>query len=297
MIHPTAIIDQDVKLSDDVDIGAYACIEKGVSLGAGIKIQPYAHIKGNTEIGEGTSIATGAVIGESPQIIGHKNQDGKIRIGKNNVIREYVTIHTSSSPEKCTEIGDNNYLMGLSHVAHDCKIGNRVIICNGTLIAGHVHIDDQTFISGHVTVHQFVRIGRLAMIAGLSRVNQDVPPFMMVVGDSRVWGINGVGLRRAGFSQQDIQEIKRAHQHLYRSGLSVKKALDALNQENSEKIQELISFIASSQRGICGPKKSTFLEKLFLDYPYFVRMKSDWVHSFNRYENELNQKESPKTTQ
>jgi len=145
------------------------------------------------------------------------------------------------------------------------------VICNGSLVAGHVEIQDRAFLSGNVAVHQFARIGRLAMVGGLSRVNQDVPPFMMVLGDSAVWGINLVGLKRAGFSNEEIIKIKRAFKTLYASKLTVKGALDKLREIDSAYVKEIIDFVSASKRGICGPRRSTLIEKIFLDYPYFIR--------------------------
>jgi UDP-N-acetylglucosamine acyltransferase len=163
--------------------------------------------------------------------------------------------------------------MAFSHLAHDCQVANDVVICNGALVAGHVSIGDKAFISGNVVIHQFVRIGSLAMVGGLSRVNQDIPPFMMVVGDSKVWGVNLVGLRRAGFARDDIRKVKQAYNLLYRQNLALKSALKEIENIESAKVKELLVFILASKRGICGPKKSSFLEKLFLDYPYFLRSK------------------------
>jgi len=273
MIHDTAIVDKNAVIEEGVSVGAYAVVESGVRLAKGVKVSPYAHLKGETFIGEGTAIGTGVVIGEAPQILGTKEPIGKVYIGKNNIIREYVTINGSSAPDTSTTIGNNNFLMAFSHIAHDCKIANDVIICNGALIAGHVEIQDKAFISGYVVVHQFVRIGRLAMVGGLSRVNQDIIPFVMVVGDSKVWGLNSVGLRRAAFKREEISGIKKAYKFLYHKRLPLKKALDEIKDLKNDLIKEIVVFILASKRGICGPKKSTFWEKLFLDYPYFVRSK------------------------
>ena len=273
MIHTKALIDKDVILGEGVEVGAYSVIEKGVKLGRGVVVSAQAHIMGDTYIGDDTSIGTGAVIGAAPQMIGTKKSIGKVHIGKGNIIREYTTIHASTSSDKSTSIGDNNFLMAFSHIAHDCKLTDNIIICNGALIAGHVEIGERAFISGNVVVHQFVRIGRFAMVGGLSRVNQDVLPFMMVVGDSRVWGLNLVGLKRAGFSRQDLREIKKAYNLIYRNNLSLKSALAELEKIDSPKVKEILVFILSSKRGICGPQKSTFWEKIFLDYPYFIRTK------------------------
>lgn len=282
MIHPTAVIDKNAVIGSNAEIGAYSVIEKGVRLGDSVVISPYVHIKGNTSIGDNTFIGTGAVIGEAAQILGTRENNGRIEIGKNNIIREYVTINSSSFAGKVTIIGDNNFFMAFSHIAHDCKLGNNIVICNGSLVAGHVDIQDKAFISGNVVIHQFVRIGRLAMIGGLSRVNQDVPPFMMVVGDSSVWSINLVGLKRAGFSNDEIIKIKRAFKIIYGSNLSVKGALEKLQSADSDKVKEIVDFISLSKRGISGPKKSTLKEKLFLDYPYFIRTKVESYRLFSR---------------
>jgi UDP-N-acetylglucosamine acyltransferase len=201
-------------------------------------------------------------------------------IGKNNVIREYVTIHSSSGAGQVTSIGDNNFFMAFAHVAHDCDIKNNVVLCNGVLVAGHVQISDWAFLSGYVGVHQFVRIGRCAMIGGLTRVTQDVPPFMMVVGNSRVWGLNMVGLKRRGFSLKDIGEIKKAFQIIYRDKLSQANAMERLKNIESPLIKEIADFVESAKRGICGPQKSSFIQKLFLDYPYFLLLKIDVYRLF-----------------
>ncbi len=270
-MHPNAIVDKKANLADDVRIGAYALVEAGVSLAKGVKVLPFAHLKGNTSVGENTIIGTGAVIGEVPQVLDVTQSEGQVYIGKNNIIREYVTINCSTSKDKSTSIGDDNFLMAFSHLAHDCKVGNGVVICNGVLVAGHTQIDDKAFISGNVVIHQFARIGRLAMVGGLSRVNQDVLPFMMVVGDSRVWGVNIVGLKRAGLNREDLGQIKKAYNLIYRKKLSLKGALAELEKIDSKFVKEIIVFILASNRGICGPKRSSLVEKLFLDYPYLIR--------------------------
>ncbi|MDD5129162.1 MAG: acyl-ACP--UDP-N-acetylglucosamine O-acyltransferase [Candidatus Omnitrophica bacterium] len=282
MIHPTAVIDKEAVLGRNADIGAYAVIGKGVRIGDNAAISPYVHIKGDTDIGENVSIGSGAVIGGYAQMLGSKKPNGKIRIGRNNVLREYVTVNSSSSPDKETVIGENNLLMAFAHIAHDCRLGNNVVICNGSLVAGHVEIQDKAFISGNVVVHQFVRIGRIAMVGGLSRVNQDIPPFMMVVGDSKVWSVNLVGLKRAGFSNEDVLKVKKVFKILYASKLPMKKALDQIKEIDSRHAQEIIDFVSASKRGVSGYKRGTLLEKLFLDYPYFIRSKIETYDLLNR---------------
>ncbi len=273
MIHPKAIIEKDVILGEEVSIGPYTYIEGGVHLGRGVRVSAFVHLKANTYIGDNTFIGSGSVIGEAPQVLESRVSKGKVYIGKNNIIREYVTINCASSPDKATFLGDSNFLMACSHIAHDCKLANNIVICNGTLVAGHVEIQDKVFISGNVVIHQFVRIGRLAMVGGLSRVNQDILPFMLLVGDSRIWGLNSVGLRRASFKANQISQIRKAHNFLYRKDLPLKTALENLKKIDSPEVKEMVVFILSSGRGICGPKRSSLWEKLFLDYPYFIGRK------------------------
>ncbi len=279
-IDQTALVDKKATLEEDVSIGPYAVVEESVHLAKGVVVGPYAHIKGKTYVGDGTTIGTGAVVGEIPQMLGMEQSEGKLYIGKHNVIREYVTIHTATKANSSTFIGDKNYLMGFSHVAHDCKLADNIVVCNGTLLAGCVEVGSGAFISGNVVVHQFVRIGRLAMVGGLSRVNQDIVPFMMVIGDSRVWGINLVGLRRASFNRAQIRGIRAAYKLIYRKGLTVKKALAEIESLDLKETKEISLFILSSKRGICGPKNTTLREKFFLDYPYFIRSK---VFSYDRF--------------
>jgi len=286
MIHSKSIVDKAATLDEKVDIGAYAIIEGGVHLAKGVKVLPFAHIKGNTYIGENTFIGTGAVIGEVPQIMGFQDAAGKVYIGKNNIIREYVTIHSSMSADKVTSLGNNNFLMAFSHIGHDCKISNNVVICNGALIGGHVEIGEKAFISANVGVHQFVRIGRLSIVGALSRANQDVLPFMMVLGNSKVWGLNIVGLKRASFSKEEISSIRKAYKIIYRKELSKKNIMPELEKIESDRVKEMIIFMLSSKRGICGPKKSTFWEKLFLDYPYFLRTEIPTRHLFSKIDRE-----------
>lgn len=280
MIDKTAIVSKKACLEEGVTVGPYAVVEEKVHLAKDVSVGPYAQIKGKTCIGENTAIGSGAVVGEVPQMLGMRQTEGQLYIGKNNIIREYVTIHAATKANCSTTIGDNNLLMGFSHVAHDCKLANNIVLCNGSLLAGCVEVADNAFISGNVVVHQFVRIGKLAMVGGLSRVNQDIPSFMMVVGDSRVWGINLIGLRRAKFSRADIKNIKQAYKIIYRKGLTLKKSLAELEVIDSEKIKEIYLFILSSKRGISGPKKSNFWDKIFLDYPYFIRSR---IFTYDRF--------------
>lgn len=253
LIHPTAVISTEAELDSTVEVGPFTIIEGPVKIGPNTRILSNVHISGHTVIGADNEIHMGAVIGHLPQHKSYKNENSGLIIGRGNVIREYASIHRAYHPGENTVIGDDNFLMGFSHVAHDCHVGNGIVLANGALLAGHSYVDDNANISGNVAVHQFVRIGRLAMIGGLARVSKDVPPFMMVEGNSEVRGINSVGLRRAGFNLEDRNKVKQAYRTLYRSGLNVPQAMEALRPEaeTTEAVRLLVEFIEGSVRGIC----------------------------------------------
>lgn len=262
-IHPTAIVGKAAFLSDDVQVGPYAVIEDGVNIGRGVQIGARAHILGDTVIGDDCQVHMGAVLGHLPQIRKDTPQTGKLRVGTGNIFREYTTVHRSSKSDAATVIGSDNYFMAFAHIAHDCNIGNNVTVCNGALVAGHVVVEDFAFISGNVTIHQFCRIGRYAMVGGLARISKDVPPYMLVKGDSLVWAVNSVGLRRANFSLQTRQQIKRAFRLLYKSGLNVTQAVEKLAEaNNSAELGCLVEFIRNSPRGICRHKEPNLPERL-----------------------------------
>ncbi len=251
-IHPTAIVSRRAELDRSVEIGPYAIVEAGSKIGKNVKIFARAHITGNTEIGEGTEVHMGAVLGHVPQDFAFKNETTYLRIGKKNIIREYVTIHRGTKEGSATEIGNENFLMAFSHVGHNCVLGDKVILANGALLGGHINVESQVFISGNVVVHQFCRIGRLAIIGGFSGVNKDVPPFMAVRGPSVVWSVNLVGLRRAGFKRGAISEIKEAFRLIYKSGLNTKQAIGEIEKKKpGEEVRYLAEFIKKSGRGIC----------------------------------------------
>ena len=256
--HPTAVISSKAKIAQGVEVGPYAVIEEGVSIAKGVKIYAHAYLTGRAEIGEGTEIHMGAVIGHVPQDWSFKKSiRSTVRIGKNNLIREYVTIHRGSKEGSATIIGDDNFLMAHSHVAHDCQLGNGIILANGALLGGHVSVGDKVFISGNVVVHQFARVGKLAIVGGGARIIKDVPLFMLAKGDSEVYTINSVGLRRAGYRLEQRQAIKEAFRLLYRSGRNVSQAMEILQQKpKSPEVEELIQFIRESKRGICGGRSS-----------------------------------------
>ena len=251
-IHPTAVVDPRAEIASDVEIGPYCVIDGPVKIGAGVKIWPHAVLTAPLEIGEGCQIHVGAVLGHLHQAL-REPQAGGVKIGARTIVREYVTVHRASQKGVWTVVGSDCLLMGFAHVAHDCVIGDRVILANGVLVAGHVTIEEKAILSGHVAVHQFVRIGMLAMVGGLSRVNKDVPPYFLVKGDSEVWGINTVGIKRAGVSEQSRSAIREAYRLLYRSGLNTTQALKAIQAQGqlSPEVERLVRFVQESRRGIC----------------------------------------------
>ncbi|NLE29527.1 MAG: acyl-ACP--UDP-N-acetylglucosamine O-acyltransferase [Phycisphaerae bacterium] len=254
-IHPTAIVASGANIDPTVEIGPYAIIEDEVTIGAGCVIHPHAVIKKFTTLGNNNLIHAGAVIGDEPQDLAFLGKPSYVRLGDHNIIREYVTIHRGTTPDSQTVLGNHCFLMACSHVGHNCRLGDRVILANGMLLAGHVTVGNNAFLSGNAVVHQFTRIGRLCMLSGGSRMVMDLPPFMMGHGDSDCVGINRVGLRRAGYSAQQIMEVRAAYRLLYLSGMSFTKAIGQLEESSpNELVQEIIDFIkAPSKRGIAGP--------------------------------------------
>jgi UDP-N-acetylglucosamine acyltransferase len=234
-------------------IGEFAIVEQDVAIGAFCRLEPYVYVKRWTTLGERNEISSGTVLGTDPLDKNFSGERSYLRIGNDNIIREHYTVSRGTQPESVTEIGDGNYIMTSGHIAHNCKIGNNCVIASCALVAGHVEVEDQAFISGGVVVHQYSRIGRLAMIGGNSRVNSDVPPFFLY-SDFNVAakGLNLVGLRRAGFSQDDIAALKAAYKILYRSGLKLEDALKRIESElNTEHTRHLVAFVRGSKRGIC----------------------------------------------
>lgn len=254
MIHKTAIIDAKAELDSGVEIGPYCIIGPQVKIAKNTKLAPHVVIDGWTKIGEGCRIFQFASLGAIPQDLKYKGEESWVILGNNNTIREFVTIHrgTAQSGGK-TIMGDNNLLMAYSHVAHDCKIGNQVILANAATLAGHIEIEDYAIVGGLVGIHQFLRLGRHCIIGGGSGVNQDIPPYMMANGQrAKLYGVNNIGLKRHNFSPEAVSNLKKAYHIIFRSGLTVKKALDQVQTEikNSPEVDHLISFIKSSERGI-----------------------------------------------
>ncbi|HLF84727.1 MAG TPA: acyl-ACP--UDP-N-acetylglucosamine O-acyltransferase [Blastocatellia bacterium] len=251
-IHPTAIINPGARLGAGVTIGPYAVIEEDTHIGEGSDIRTHAVIKRFTTLGPANTVHEGAVLGGEPQDLAFVDCRSYLRIGANNRIREGVTMHRGTHPESETTVGSNCFLMANAHVAHNCRLGDGVIIANNVALAGHVDIQDQAFISGGVVVHQFCRIGRLAMIGGNSKIVQDCLPFVITDGvPGRAHGLNTVGLRRAGFRSGALQNLKEAYRVLLRSGLSLKDALASLERIDDPLVAHLIDFSRNSSRGLC----------------------------------------------
>jgi UDP-N-acetylglucosamine acyltransferase len=253
VISPTARIHPDARIGADVSIGDFCVIESDVEIGAGCCLEPYVYVKRWTTLGERNVVSAGTVLGTDPLDKNFGGGRSYLRIGNGNQIREHYTISRGTQPESATEIGDDNYIMTSGHIAHNCKIGNRTVICSCALLAGYVDVEDQAFISGGVVVHQYSKIGRLAMIGGNTRVNSDVPPFFLYSGfNVTAMGLNMVGLKRAGFKHTDVSALKKAYQLLYRSGLKLADALARIEVEiATPEARHLVDFVRRSERGIC----------------------------------------------
>ena len=229
LIHPTAVIHPLANLHPTVQIGPYAIIGENVKIGADTSIGAHVVIEGPTEIGVGNRIFAGAIIGSEPQDLKYKGGESWVKIGNYNQIREYVTINRATGENEVTQLGDHNLLMAYAHVAHNCIIENEVIIANSVALAGHIHIESKARISGVLGVHQFVHIGSLAMVGGMSRIERDVPPFAIVEGNpARVRSLNLIGLQRSGLSAEDLSQLKKAFRLIYRSEMSFTEALKQL---------------------------------------------------------------------
>ncbi|MBV8728173.1 MAG: acyl-ACP--UDP-N-acetylglucosamine O-acyltransferase [Acidobacteriia bacterium] len=252
-IAATARVDPAASIGADVRIGEYCVIENDVVIGAGCLLEPYVYVKRWTTLGERNEISAGTVLGTDPLDKNFPGARSYLRIGNGNKIREHYTISRGTATESATEIGDGNYIMTSGHIAHNCRIGNNTVIASCALIAGYVEVEDEAFISGGVVVHQYSKIGRLAMIGGNTRINSDVAPFFLYAGyNVEAKGLNLVGLKRAGYKASDISVLKKAYQILYRSGLKLEEALEKIERElGTPETLHLVAFIRRSDRGIC----------------------------------------------
>lgn len=260
MIHPTAVIEAGAEMGRDVQCGPFSFVGAGARIGNACVLGPHVAVLGNTVLGDGCRVHAGAVIGDEPQDLAFKpDTRSYVRIGAGCVIREGVTIHRGTKPETVTEVGENCFLMANSHLAHNVRLGRNVILANGVLLAGYVDVGDRAFISGNTAVHQFARIGRLAMLGGAAGFSKDVPPFCMTKSGwfNRVVGLNVVGLRRSGMSPEVRLQVKKAFVMLYRSGWNVSQAVDKMKAAFPDgPARELWEFVESSKRGICGAGRS-----------------------------------------
>ena len=252
MIHSTAIIHSKAKLDSTVRVGPYAVIDEGVEIGPGCTIGPHVYMTGLTTIGAQNQFYAGCVIGEAPQDLKYEGEPTRLRIGERNVFREHVTVHRSSKQAEETVIGSQNFLMAHSHVAHNCHLGDLVILANGALLAGYAVVEDRAFISGNCLVHQFVRVGTLALMRGGAAISKDLPPYTVARGENTLCGLNTIGLRRAGFGPEERLELKQLYHALFREGLNLKSAVAAAQKKFvAAPSKRMIEFLMASHRGIC----------------------------------------------
>lgn len=254
-IHPTAIVADGAKLADGVTVGPFSIIGAEVEIGSGCTIGAHVILEHRVVIGEGTKVGHGTILGGNPQALGfdQSRRDTGVRVGRNNTIREYVTINRAMQENADTLVGDENFLMTGCHLGHDCRVSNRVIVANNVLLAGHVSVDNGAFLGGGSVFHQFVVVGSLAMVQGDSGFSKNIPPYVVVSRLNQVVGLNSIGLRRAGLSAEARLQLKRAFRLLYQSGLNVSQALDAASAEQwGPEATLFFEFVrASKKRGIC----------------------------------------------
>ena len=255
MIHPTALVDKTAILHDGVTVGAYAVIGPNVEIGQDTEISHHTVIEGPTKIGPNCRIFPFASIGMEPQDKKFHGESSSLVIGEGNMIREYVTINRGTeSGGGVTTIGDRAWIMAYCHIAHDCEIGNDVVMANGTTLGGHVIIRDRAITGGMTGVHQFCRIGEFAITGGQSMISQDVVPYVIAAGNrAKIAGVNYIGLERNGFSGKEVEEINQAYRTFFKIGLTKDVALKKLSEEHADstRIQTFIDFIRSSERGVC----------------------------------------------
>ncbi len=254
-IHPTAIIDPQADIEDDVQIGSFVVIEGPVKIGSGTIVHERVSLHGPLSIGIDNQIGIGSVIGTRPQHLGYKGGDLGTVIGDGNIIREYITIHRAYLTGAQTKVGNHNFLMVGSHIGHDSVVGNHCILANGCMLGGHAEMQDRSFLSGNAGVHQFNRIGRLAIVSGLSVVTRDLPPFMMAYDRNHVIGLNIVGMKRAGMTREELRIVSKAFHILFRGESIQSLTLDRLKSEMGSEplVQEILHFYQTSRRGCMRP--------------------------------------------
>jgi UDP-N-acetylglucosamine acyltransferase len=255
MIHETAIVSRLAELDSDVEVGPYSVIGANVKIGKGTKIRSHVVVEGRTTLGEGNVVFQFASVGSIPQDLKYKGEASELIIGHHNIVREYVSLNPGTSGGgMVTRVGDHNLLMMYCHIAHDCIIGNRNVVANGATLGGHVVIQDYVIVGGLVGIHQFVKIGSGAILGAGSMVSKDVPPFCNATGDrARLHGLNIEGLKRRGFDRIKIDALRKAYRIIFKSKLKLRDALEKVRREVTPyaEIEDLVSFVATSQRGIC----------------------------------------------
>jgi UDP-N-acetylglucosamine acyltransferase len=258
-IHPTAIVEAGAQIGASVEIGAYAFVGAGVTLGAGSRLHHHASVEGNTIIGEGCELFPYACIGGKTQDLKYKGGNPGLRIGDRNVFREYVTVHCATNDGNVTRIGSDNVLLATCHVAHDCVLGNHIVMSNGAVLAGHVLVEDHVVIGGYGGIHQFCRLGAFAMLSATAKLVHDLPPFLIADGTpAEVRAVNKVGLERNGFTAPQLERVKQIHRILYRDGLNRSQALEKLAAHAdaaSAEFQRVLTFARQSERGLAPGAK------------------------------------------
>jgi UDP-N-acetylglucosamine acyltransferase len=252
-IHPSAIVSSSAEIGDGVEIGPFAIVGDECVIGDGCVISARASLERYVILGRNVKIGVGTVLGSDPQDLKFKGERTTVEIGDNTVVREYSTINRGTSQSFKTSVGPNSFVMSYVHLAHDCHVGEGVVLANMVQLAGHVTVEDRVILSGVTAVHQFTRIGRNAIVGGCSRVSKDVPPFVKAVGNPmKLYGLNSVGLRRNGFSAETILELKRAYRLLFRSELNLAQAVERVTAEVEQipEVIHLVQFVESSQRGV-----------------------------------------------
>jgi UDP-N-acetylglucosamine acyltransferase len=251
-VHPTALIDPAADLADDVQVGPYVVVEGPVEVGPGCVLKAGAHLIGPLRLGPGNQVYSHAVLGEQPQHTKYAGEPTGLEIGEHNIFREHVTVNRSTTPGKPTQVGSHNFFMANVHIAHDCRVGNRCILANGALLAGHSVLEDGVCMSGNTAVHQFARVGRLAMIGGVSATSMDLPPFLINQYINVVAGVNVIGMRRAGVCNAGIDAVRKAFHLIYRGDALLSHSLAEVEKQlgHVAEVAELVAFIRASKRGV-----------------------------------------------
>jgi UDP-N-acetylglucosamine acyltransferase len=253
LVHPTAIIDTDASLAADVAVGPYSIVGPGVEVGRGTVLGSHVLVERDTTIGEQCQIAKGAVLGSDPQDLKYEGESSRLFVGDRTVVREYATLNRGTRASGKTVVGSDCLIMAYAHVAHDCEIGNHVVLSNAVNMAGHVVIEDWAMVGGLTAIHQFVRLGAHSFCGGGSRVPQDIPPYLRVAGNPvKLYGLNTVGLERRGVSEDVKRSLKKTYQVLFQSKLTLTHALDVAAEEVEQipEVRHLLTFIRSSERGV-----------------------------------------------